>query len=258
MLPRHNDRQLLGHQLRLALPANSRRVDKTEACPSRSTTSSTASRVVPGNRRHDRALASRERIQQCALAYVRSPDDRNLRLRLSYSPCDRSFESASPQGHRKSGPSLILLAISFSMSASPRRFFSNRPARRKRSKDLVQQVAHAGSMLRRDRQDVSKPKRRKFSACTCQSLDRVHLVHRQKQRFAARAAAAARVPGPAKPASCARPPPSQSRPPPPAPPSPGGRSPTESEPHHPEPRRPYRRFAQPARPTQSRRRCGRA
>ena len=78
MLARHDDGKLLGHQVRLALAANARRVDKAKTLPV--ALDDLVDRIASGagDRRDDRARGSRELIQQRRLADVGMADDGDL------------------------------------------------------------------------------------------------------------------------------------------------------------------------------------
>ena len=165
MLAAHNDAQLLRHQLRLALAPNPRRVDEPEVVPIalHHLVDSIARRSR--NRRHNRTVRSRQRIQQRALAHIRSADDRNLRLALhmlavaAQSP-HRRFRTGGTRIFISDEVALILLGLFLDSLHVLRRLFRHR-LRRQRRPHLIQQVCHANPMLRRDRNQVPEPQRAK-------------------------------------------------------------------------------------------------
>ena len=74
---RENDREFFGHQTRLALASDSRRIDKANVAPV--IADHLIDRIArrSRNRRNDRPIFPNQLVQQRRLADVRMPNDRN-------------------------------------------------------------------------------------------------------------------------------------------------------------------------------------
>ena len=169
MLARHHDRKLLGHQLGLALAADSSSID--EAVVLSVSLHEFVNRVArsPRDRRHDCATSSGQRIEQRGLADIRTTDDGNLGL------------------ERPSIFVLTFLAVvsDFLFDRLVQRLYDllRIGGCRHDFVHVLQQLGHAVPGLGRDWHQVLQPEPTEFLRVRLE-LRRVHLVDGQNERLA--------------------------------------------------------------------------
>ncbi len=160
VLARHDDGELLGHHLGLALAPDAGGIDEAEEVAL--ALDDLVDRIArgAGDRRDDGAAGAGQRVQQRGLADVRAADDGDLglaRLVLAVGAllADGLRAAFFAFGSSSSGFELFVESIGFFFGRRLFVFVSVVCVRSGRTaKTVVQQVADAGAVLGRDRHDV--------------------------------------------------------------------------------------------------------